>query len=192
VLTLVVGATTQLSAVASPHAGRAAPFSSRPAKRPSSSEAFCRSFVQKFYDGYLTFAKKEHQGASCDLVLKSRPALFSREIRRQMAEDSAAQAKNKEEIVGIDFDPFLAAQDFADRYVAKTITRKGPGYLVEVHTINGGKPSSGPNVVPELVRSGKGWRFVNFHYPDAEKPAHKSDLLTVLKELRDERRKGSR
>lgn len=158
---------------------------------PRAGEASCRSFVQKFYDWYVRLAAKAHKIPSCDLAMKTRPSAFSRELRQRLAEDSAAQAKVKDLIVGIDFDPFLNAQDFADRYLAQKVTRRSESYLVEVHGITAGKRNQRPDVIPELVQRNGRWTFVNFHYPPGEDGSGKSDLLTILKQLREERRKGT-
>jgi hypothetical protein len=169
-----------------------------PQKRPPGAasigpkEASCRAFVRRFYAWYVPFAQKEHQEPSCDLALKQRASSFSREIRRRMAEDSAAQAKVRDLIVGIDFDPFLNAQDFADRYLVQKVSRHGDRYRVEVYGIWNGKRSSMPDVVPELVPSGRGWMFVNFIYPPHEGETATNDLLGVLKSLREDRAKDNR
>jgi len=165
--------------------------SAAPAAAAPPTEASCRAFVQKFYDQYRSFAQKEHKGRACDLAVRARPSLFSPELRRRLEADSAAQARSKEEIVGLDFDPFLNAQDFASRYVVRNVVRHGQGYRAEVYGSNEGKQGTKPDVMPELVRRGSGWMFVSFHYPGAD--GHpKSDLLSVLRQLREDRRKGPR
>lgn len=179
-LTLTVGSAAALQA--------GAPGKSPTKERGRSSppaESSCKAFVQTFYDRYLRFAQKGRDGRSCDLEIKARPGQFSRELRRRLAEDSAAQDKVKNEIVGLDGDPFLNAQDFGDRYLVEKVFRQGSTYRAEVYAVVGGKRGDGPAVVPELVPHGRGWMFVNFLYP-----GEKSDLLSVLKQLRAERQKG--
>jgi hypothetical protein len=48
-----------------------------------------------------------------EIVLKSKYA-FSPELASKLKEDLAAQEKSPGEIVGLDFDPFLNAQDVGD------------------------------------------------------------------------------
>jgi hypothetical protein len=106
-----------------------------------------------------------------------------------MDEDAAASAKSKDEIVGLDFDPILNSQDPAKHYVASHPTHRGKSFFVEVRGITDGKKGAAADVMPELVQSGKSWVFVNFLYPASGKDQPKSDLLGVLKQLRDDRAK---
>jgi hypothetical protein len=156
----------------------------KPAPKTAPTERSCRTFVQAFYDGYLREVNKEN--VSSDLTLKYRPSALSRELRRQLAEDSAAQDKSPEYIVGLDFDPFLNAQDTADRYVTGAVRRRGSSYRVEVYGYWNGKKNAKPDVVPELAYQAGRWTFVNFHY--GTKPSE--NLLSILKELREERKKN--
>jgi hypothetical protein len=158
---------------------------------PASNESACRKVVQEFYHWYVPRMMREVRISARDQALITRPRNFSLELRRRLTEDGAAAAKSPDEIVGLDFDPFTNSQDPASRYVAKRVYRSGKGYRVEVHGIINGKPNEAPDVIPELVQSRGRWMFVNFHYP-AEGKEPKSDLLGVLKELRDARRKPAR
>jgi hypothetical protein len=56
-----------------------------------------------------------------------------------LKEDLAASKKSPGEIVGLDFDPFLNAQDIAERYLVGKITPKGDHYWVEVFGVWGGR-----------------------------------------------------
>lgn len=146
--------------------------------------------MQRFYDRYMKLIQGTHQGTPSDMEIRRRPALFSRELRQRLAEDMAASSRSKDEIVGLDFDPFLNSQDMADRYVVRKVVRTGQRYRVEVHSITEGKQTATPVVIPELARSGSRWMFVNFHYRNPQNPADKSDLLSILSQLRAERRKN--
>jgi len=145
----------------------------------------CRDFVQGFYDWYVPKTLKDNPGNTSDLALKYKSHAFSPELLRQLKEDSAAQAKVPGEIVGLDSDPYLNSQDPGERYVAGKITTKGDRCWVEVYGIWSGKKSEKPNVVPELMLKDVHWVFVNFHYPEF------GDLLSILKNLREGRRKHS-
>jgi ribosomal protein L21E len=146
-----------------------------------------RDFAQKFYSWYVPIALNEHAGPASDLALKHRSSAFSPELLRALKEDSAAQANSPGEIVGLDFDPFLNSQDPEDRYEVGKVTRKGDSYWVEVYGVRSGKRMEPVAVLAELVRRNGHWTFVNFHYPGP----HGTDLLSLLKRLREERQKSA-
>lgn len=158
-------------------------------KSPRDIQRSCRTFVQGFYDWYVRRtlkAEARHESGGFDLAIKYRKYAFSRELFRLLKEDSDAQAKNAEgDIVGLDFDPFFNAQDFGERYVVGKITRKGDRFWVDVYGIWSGKKSEKPDVVPEVMFKRGRWLFVNFRYGNG-------DLLSTLKELREERQKRPR
>lgn len=133
-----------------------------------------RLFVQSFYDWYVPLALKESNERSSDVAIKIKPALFSKEILNALREDSAAQAKSPDYIVGIDFDPFLNSQDPSNHYDVGKIDQKGDSYLVEIYGTRDGVKSREPDVIAELVRRNTTWIFVNFHYSSG------GDLLSEL------------
>jgi hypothetical protein len=102
----------------------------------------------------------------------------------------AASAKSPDEIVGLDFDPFLNAQDKAERYVVGNVSLKQDRYLAEVYGLWSGKKNKTPDVIPELMFQGGRWTFLNFHYVYTEegKAPRRDDLLNLLKGLRKERK----
>lgn len=155
-----------------------APASARPADADC---AGARAFVQEFYDWYVTIL--EHRdGTAWQLTRRERGASFSPRLAKALDEDEAAAARSPDEIVGLDLDPFLASQETEDHYRAGRATAKAGRCRVEVFGLRNGEPvRAKPDVVPELERRGRSWRFVNFHYPEGE------ELLGVLKRLADER-----
>lgn len=155
-------------------------------------EGACLAFTQKFYVWYLALDQEPKQVPASVIALKQRRANFHSELLRLLAEDYAASAKVKDEIVGLDFDPIMNTQDPADHYLARKVTKRGKSYFVEVFGVIKGKRNGTPDVIPELVQSGKQWVFVNFHYPAVGKHQAKSDLLGVLKELRVDRARNHR
>jgi hypothetical protein len=144
-----------------------------------------RRFVQSFYDWYVPFALSDNRGPAWDLALKYRTSAFGPELLRSLREDSEAQARVEGVIVGLDFDPFLNSQDPCERYEVGRATQRGESYRVDVHALCAQNRNEDPEIVAELVRKGDSWVFVNFHYP-----SDRSDLLTVLKLLREERQKS--
>jgi hypothetical protein len=122
-----------------------------------------RQFVQGFYTWYTPLAHRlDNNGPAMDKALKRRPSYFSPELLRALRADSAAQAKVKDEIVGLDGDPFLNCQDPADHYSVQKVFRKGETYFANVHSINSGKLSSNPDVIAKLEKRRGHWRFANF------------------------------
>jgi hypothetical protein len=143
----------------------------------------CRDFVQRFYNWYLSPAK------SSDVALKQKSSMFTPELKQKLEEDEKASAKSPGEIVGLDFDPFLNAQDDPGHMVAEKATMKGANCFVEVHR-SPRDPREGkkPDVMPELTFKNGQWVFVNFHYPMNTNPGD-GDLLSVLKGLAADRAK---
>jgi hypothetical protein len=119
-------------------------------------------------------------------VLKYRRSALSPELYRALKEDLAASAKNSDEVVGLDFDPFLNAQDVAERYVIGKVTANADTFLIEIYGIWSGKKNEKPEVVAEVARKAGQCFFVNFHYGKTELPENEN-LLSVLKGLKKER-----
>ena len=143
----------------------------------------CRSFVREFYKWYT----QDDGKWGYDDALKRRRGSFSAELVRRLQEDRAAQARTPGEITGLDFDPFINAQDLAQEYRVGKVTRRGKSYLAQVFGIWNGKKSVKPDVTPELVFTRGRWVFVNFHYEAL--PKEQSNLLRVLELYRKDRAK---
>jgi hypothetical protein len=142
-----------------------------------------RKFVQEFYDWYVPIAVNGHSGRASDLALQSRHSAFDSSLAGQLKEDSSAQAKVQGDIVGLDFDPFVAAQDPCERYEVVNVRSKAQSYLVDVRGVGGCEKHSEPDLTAEVVFNNGAWLFTNFHYPGPLA----SDLLTILKKLRADR-----
>lgn len=140
---------------------------------PSSS----RKFVEEFYGWYVPQALRHHATAAWNVAVRYRGSAFSPELARLLREDSAAQAKC-EELIGLDFDPFLNSQDPAKRYEVGEIHHEGRRYRVDIYSVQSGRRSEKANVSAELSKANGHWFFVNFYYPDD------TDLLTILKSPR--------
>lgn len=152
---------------------------------PDPPEKACRAFVQEFYDWY---AKRSHRGDfGIETALKERRHVFDAQLVRRLQEDAAAAAKSPGEIVGLDFDPVLNAQDIAEKYIVGAVRRQGVRFRVDVFGYWNGKKSPRPDVTPEVLHAGSRWVFVNFHYRGEGKQAS-SNLLGVLQELKRERK----
>ena len=112
-------------------------------------------------------------------------------MAKGLEEDLAASKKSPGEIVGLDFDPFLNAQDIAERYLVGKITPKGDHYLVEVFGVWAGQKNSNPDVVPELAFENGQWIFTNFHYGKTSIPVNEN-LVSVPQILKKDRRKTAK
>src|SRR5947208_1005082 len=101
-----------------------------PAHAASDQKTSCRRFVGEFYAWYLAHSN----GDVLSKAIKQKRANFSRELLRALEEDRKAAEKSPNEIVGLDFDPVLNSQDFAEKYVPGKVTQKGDRFFVEVHS----------------------------------------------------------
>ena len=143
-------------------------------------------FVQGFYDWYTGEMQKNEEGPVPD-PLKSKRWPFSTAIVAALRADEEAQAKSPDDVVGIDFDPYLNAQDTCFPYKTGKVTANGNQYRVEVFDSNCSDPHPEiPTVIAVVEKSGASWRFVNFIYPGEPGQAD-SDLLSTLKALKEER-----
>jgi hypothetical protein len=135
-------------------------------------------FVQGFYDWYT--AKAGADGVSWAIALEQRGTDFDPPLRDALKADLAAQAKVKDDIVGLDFDPFLNTQDPEGIYKVESITKSGKVSKVQVTQAT--KDAAATVAVTAVVTLTNGhWRFVNFVYPDG------GNLLDILATLKKER-----
>lgn len=148
-----------------------------------------RLFVQKFYDWYVPLAHKKNKESTFNIAIKIKPGLFGKTLLTAIRKDAVAQSKASD-IVGLDYDPFLCAQDPSDRYdVGKIyrkvgkIYRKGDRYFAEIYSTRDGIRSNNWDVLVELKRRNTTWIFVNFYDPSG------SDLLSELGILKTPREK---
>ena len=155
----------------------------------------CGPFVQQFYNWYVAkenaLMKPNSRGSALEVTLREKRSSFSPELVKGLKEDLAASKKSHGEIVGLDFDPFLNAQDIAERYLVGKITPKGDHYWVEVFGVWGGQKNSNPDVVPELAFENGQWIFTNFHYGKTDIPVNEN-LVSVLQILKKDRREKAK
>ena len=133
-----------------------------------------REFVQEFYKWYVPKALNSKITRAWDVALRYKSGAFSHELAQLLREDSAAQAKC-EELVGIDFDPFLNTQDPANGYEVGEIKQNDKHYRADIYSVESGKRSEKSRVSADIVESEGHWVFVNFFYSDG------GDLLKILK-----------
>jgi hypothetical protein len=154
----------------------------KPNQSASAAEvASVRRFVQGFYDWYTPKLFNEKVDAEL-LALKSKSTMFTPELKRALLEDWDASSKNKDEIVGLDFDPFLDSQDPDRHYTARQVEPKGKTWLVSVFgSTSSHEKTTRADVIAQVEKTKHGWRFTNFVY------GKEDDLLKTLRELKKER-----
>src|SRR5690349_23671853 len=154
---------------------------------PAADAASCRQFAQDFYTWYVPIVHKRLKGPASDVAVQRKATVFSPDLLHALKEDSEAQAKVSDDIVGLDFDPFVGGQDPSDRYDLRNPSLKGDRCTVEIWSTlrghNSPKPTK-PDVTAELSHQAGGWQFVNFRYPEDN-----TDLLSILATLSKERSK---
>jgi len=138
-------------------------------------------FVQKFYDWYGILSHKNSKLTPDVRAITEKAQMFSARLIASLKKDYEASSKHPEEIVGLDWDPFLCSQELEGRYEVGKIKKQGQNYLVELYGVSGGKRNPEPNVIAEVAQSGDHWIFVDFHSP------HGGDMLNDLKELKESR-----
>lgn len=139
-------------------------------------------FVKKFYDWYVPIAlKPDLKEDSSNVAIAKRGALFDPPLLKALQDDAEAQAKTPDDIVGLDFDPFLNSQDPDDKYVVAGVTEKDGLYLVDVYGLRKGKREKTVSVTAELRPAKDSFVFTNFRYGED------GNLVDVLKSLADDR-----
>lgn len=140
-------------------------------------------FVKTFYKWYLPKLKMSGAVRPSELALKQKKSAFDPQLFNALLEDYRDQDMTAGEIVGIDFDPFLSAQDPGEHYEVGETTREGSTYYVDVFESLSDKENKIAAIRAEVVKRNGQWYFVNFHYPKTG-----SDLLSILKLLSGNRK----
>jgi hypothetical protein len=153
-----------------------------PVQKPET--AACRKFTQEFYDWYVPFTKKRMQQPASNVALQRKPEVFSPALLKALKADAEASARVKDDIVGLDFDPFLSSQDPSSRYEARGVTWQGEKCSVEVWSASPATKSKKPDAVADVMFVRGHWEFQNFRYPELG-----TDLVAVLAQLEKDRRK---
>ena len=151
---------------------------------PTQDVQSCRQFARQFYDWYVPYTQKRLSGPASDVAIKRKPEVFRPSLLQALKQDSEAQARAKDQIVGIDFDPFVGGQDPYAHYSIRQVTLKTGKCFAEVWHVAVQDTADKPDAIAELAEQEGHWRFVNFHYPDVN-----ADLVSALSLLRKERGK---
>ncbi len=136
------------------------------------------AFVQDFVHWYLPLAIKNDAVPSWTVAIRTRRSIFSKTLYEQLRCDAVAE-KEHEDVVGLDFDPFLYSQDPDTDYAVKMVNKNGNIYRISI------SPKNSPNVkeysIVDLSFGIGGWKIENVEYPGS------GTLLSALAALRKER-----
>lgn len=135
-----------------------------------------RQVVQRFYDWYVPAS------ADDQIVMKAArngPLPFDPTLVHWLRVDSTAQARAVGEIDGMDWDPYLNAQDFCDTYTVRSVRARRAVFLVEVVGHGGCAAHRTADVVVEIGRQQGRWTALEFRDPGR----HNEGLIPVLKRL---------
>ncbi|MBX9692157.1 MAG: DUF3828 domain-containing protein [Cyanobacteria bacterium] len=146
------------------------------------SVASCKKFVQDFYKWY----RSGNPTPTEETVLKKKKSLLSTKLYTALKADFDASSKVSDEIVGLDFDPFLNTQDVAEKYEVGDVKQKGSNYLADVWGSWNGKREKKPDVVAEVQFVSGKYVFTNMHYGKSDIPENEN-LLSVLQALKKSR-----
>ena len=152
-----------------------------------------RIFVQKFYDWYNAMYNADSLGNNNTpdaehVALTKRANYFDARLLKAIKADNLAQSK-ADEIVGLEMDPFLAAQDVGFSYQTGDVRQSGNKYLIDIHCDRLGKSrkavlAAEVAIIAEVTKLNGQWIFTNFTYPDKN---GQSNLVQILKNLRNDR-----
>lgn len=166
-------------------------ISTAPAFAEPSGSPAAKQFVQAFYNWYVvkSGAGKEADVRGMETVLKQKKQFLDATLYRDLAEDEKAAEKSPGEIVGLDFDPFVAANGLIyDKYETGSPKADGQKFLVPIYGIESGKRTAKPVLEAEVATKNGRCVFTNFHYGKSEFPQNEN-LLSVLSTLRKDREK---
>jgi hypothetical protein len=169
----VISSSCRAWAVGAVCALAAAPWLAAEAPTPASR---AQAFVAAFYAWYQGPSKPQDVAA----VLRAKKDALAPELYRALEADLAASRKNKDEVVGLDFDPFLNTQEDSPALVAGPAVADGSAHRVPVI-----EPGGKTRVTVE-VDCAAACRITNLHYPNAPSPDDEN-LLALLKLLARDR-----
>jgi hypothetical protein len=148
-------------------------------QRPRTEADSARTLVQRFYTWYVPRAANPR---GRDMIMNAAthgPVPFDRELVRWLRIDSTARARARDEIDGLDGDPYLNAQDPCDAYVAQTTAAAGRAFMVNVLGRGGCPAHETPDVIVEIGRRRGRWTILEFRDPSRRNEG----TIPLLKQL---------
>ena len=138
-----------------------------------------RRAVQAFYNWYTPRAAKPR---GVDMVMRAAthgPLSFNPELVKWLRIDSTARARSKDDVNGLDGDPYFNAQDPCERYTVRSVRPDGSRFLVDVVGQGGCADHKNPDVIVVVSRAGARWIVREFLDPNR----HNEGLLPLLRRL---------
>jgi hypothetical protein len=135
-------------------------------QRPAIAADSVRKVVQRFYDWYVPRAAKPRGRDVVMLAATHGPVAFDAELVRWLRIDSTARARTKDEVDGLDGDPYLNSQDPCDSYSAQNATRAGQSFMVGVLGKGGCEAHTVPDIIVEIAHRGGRWTILEFRDPN--------------------------
>jgi hypothetical protein len=138
-----------------------------------------RRAVQAFYSWYTPRAAKPR---GVDMVMRAAthgPLSFDPELVKWLRIDSTARARTKDEVNGLDGDPYFNAQDPCDRYRVQSVRSQDSRFLVDVVGQGGCTAHKNPDVIVVVGRTGGKWVVKEFLDPSRRNEG----LLPLLRRL---------
>jgi hypothetical protein len=136
-----------------------------------------KAFVASFYAWYQGGKKPQDVAA----VLRAKKDALAPELYRALQQDLAAARKVKDEVVGLDFDPFLNTQEETPALAVGDAVADGGTYRVPA-----AEPGGKARVTVEVDCAPAACRIANLHYPEATSPDDEN-LVALLKLLARDR-----
>jgi len=138
-----------------------------------------RRAVQAFYNWYTPRAAKPR---GVDMVMRAAthgPLSFDPELVKWLRIDSTARARSKDDVNGLDGDPYFNAQDPCERYTVRSVRPDGSRFLVDVVGQGGCADHKNPDVIVVVSRAEARWIVREFLDPNR----HNEGLLPLLRRL---------
>jgi hypothetical protein len=145
-----------------------------------------RKAVDDFYAWYVPMQHGTNNAAM--RAVHDRPTLFSANLVTALRADSTASARSPGEVVGLDGDPFLNAQDPCDHYTSRGVAEVGSRYFVQVLGSGGCATHADADVTVEVTPANGHFVFTNFIYSSRDR----DDLIGLLAYLDSSRRRKSK
>ncbi len=149
--------------------------SSLKAQAQVTEKASANAFVQQFYDWYVPIYNKyipgkRDQVPSEKVALTKKKDCFDTKLFTALSDYYTKPApKGAEDVMGIDMDPFLSAQDSGAQYMCANVKQVGNNYFVDIRRDSDGKSKAQVlkgdlAVTAEITKVNGQWKFVNFLY----------------------------
>jgi hypothetical protein len=145
----------------------------------TAAEDSARRSVQAFYDWYVPRAAHPGKRDMIMFAATNGPLRFQPELVRWLRIDSTARARNKDEVDGLDGDPYLNSQDPCKKYTVRAVHTQGTSFLADVVGTGECETRAKPDVVVELMRDRGRWTVVEFHDPERQN----AGLIPLLRQL---------